>query len=225
MMVSEPPAHASPSAPTAEPAAPFPWPPQSGEPFTEAAGRTWRQSVFQPASFFREMPRGSAARAALLYYVMLGILVEGIHLFWRFILGPPSLEMLPGNDLLRDFGGGANPLTPFLLSPLYLLLAVLLTAAVSHAFLAVLRGGAHGFRTTLSVFCFAYGPALLAVIPRIGAPIGGVWMLVIAIIGLREAHGTTGAKAAAAVLGPMFLAFTIAFVMLLIAMAGILGGV
>lgn len=236
MMASQPPADAPPerdgdngtpvkeppSTAAAERAAPFSWPPPPGEPVTEAAGRTWRESVFQPGQFFRAMPRGRGLGAALLYYLTLGILAEGIRLFWRFTLGPPALETVPGGELLQALGDGANPLTEFLLAPFYLLVAIFLTAAVSHAVLVIVRGSAHGFRTTVAVFCFAYGPALFAVIPRIGAMIGGIWMLVLAIIGLRVAHETSGVKAAVAVLGPAFLALAIAFAVLLTMVAGLL---
>lgn len=238
MMASQPPADAPPerdgdngtlpvaeppsAAAAAEPAVPFSWPPSPGEPVTEAAGRTWRESVFQPGRFFRAMPRGRGLRAALLYYLTLGILAEGIHLFWHFTLGPPALETVPGGELFQALGGGANPLREFLLAPFYLLVAIFLSAAVSHAVLVIVRGSAHGFRTTVCVFCFAYGPALFAVIPRIGVMIGVIWMLVLAIIGLREAHETGGAKAAVAVLGPVVLALAIVFAILLTMMAGML---
>lgn len=228
MMASQPPADAPPerdgdngtpaeeppSTAAAEPT-PFPWPPASGEPVAEAAGRTWRESVFHPSTFFRAMPRGRGVGPALLYYVTLGILVEGIHLFWRFILGPRAFGTAPGGELLQALDSGGDPLTQFLLAPVYLLVGVGLTSAVCHAILVIVRGAAHGFRTTVAVFCFAYAPALFAVIPGIGALMGGVWILVLAIIGLREAHETSGAKAAVAVLVPAFLALAIVFLIVL----------
>jgi hypothetical protein len=41
------------------------------------------------------------------------------------------------------------------------------------------------------------------VIPFLGGLIGAVWALVITIIGLAQAHGTSGGRAAAAVLVPL----------------------
>lgn len=218
-MASQPPIEAEFGATEAEAKPAFPWPPAEGESLIDAAGRTWRESAMRPATFFRSMPRGHGIGSALMYYLPLGILVEGINLFWRFTLGPARFDAAPGNEFLEALAG-TNPLMDFLISPVYLLLALFVSVAASHAVLAIAGGARHGFRTSVRVFSFAYSPALLAVIPRAGFVIGCVWMVVLAIIGLREAHETSGFKAAAAVLLPLLIMGAILFVFVLLMLAG-----
>ena len=63
-----------------------------------------------------------------------------------------------------------------------------------------------GIATTVRVFAYAYSPALLAMVPRLGAFAGFVWMVVLAVIGLREAHRTSTGRALTAVLVPIVVA-------------------
>jgi hypothetical protein len=190
---------------TAEAPAPpsFPWPPEENGSIAEAYVRTWRESAFHPTAFFRAMPRNRGIGEALLYYLPLGVAAAGINLFWRAVLGPIDLgENEAWARLMRD---SDTPLQDFLISPVYLLLALFLASAVTHVCLKILGASHHGFRTTTRVFCFGYSPVLLAIVPRMGGFIALVWMVVLAIIGLREAQETTTGRAAAAVLMPVIL--------------------
>jgi hypothetical protein len=204
-----------------EPAAPevFPWPPREGASAFDAFTTTWRESCFHPTSFFRRMPRSGSYGAVLTYYLVLGVVVAGIELFWRSVLGF-SLS----DRLMNDDGSRLNDIVRFLLSPLILILALYLVTGACHLMLLVLRGATHGFETSSRVFAFSYGPAIANVIPMLGGLIGFVWMTVLAIIGLREAHQTDGSKAAAAVLVPLFLLFGLLFIAVLAAIVmGVLG--
>jgi hypothetical protein len=196
----------------------FPWPPAEDESIVWSAVSTWRESALRPAAFFRSMPRGGGLGAALLYYLPLGVLVAAINLFWQLVLPVDQ-------SLLARLGVESNPVDPlveFLVSPLLLFAALFVAAAFTHAALAILGGARHGVRTTARVFCYSYSPAVLAVLPRIGGVIGFVWMLFIAVIGLREAHETTGTRAAFAVLLPVFLAMGLVVFAVLLMVAGIL---
>lgn len=190
------------------------WPPHAGAPLLDTLARAWRLSVFAPARFFPALGRDRTLLPALLYYLVVGVAAAGITLFWKMVL--PRAVSLPGPlEEIVALGASLSPLTDFLLSPLVLLAALALAAAAVHVLL-VLVGGAHrGFRTTVRVLCFAYGPQLFVVVPVLGAMIGGVWTLVLAIAGLRHAHGTGGGKAALAVLLPL------ALWLLLLAVAGV----
>lgn len=130
-----------------------------------------------------------------------GVLAAGITLFWRMVLPRAGSGGLFG-ELMR-VGESADPLLGFLLSPLWLLASLFLAVAVVHLFLLVFGGAHRGFATTLRVFCLAYGPQLFVIVPVAGSVIGGVWMTALAIVGLKHAHGTSGGRAAAAVLLPL----------------------
>ncbi len=153
----------------------------------------------------------------LSYYLIIGVVAAGISLFWEMLLGPSLAERwLPSSA--SDAG---NPFVDFLLSPLWLLLGLYLVAAVIHVVLLVLRGANQGYSATLRVFCFSAGPQLFGVVPFIGPAVGGVWSLVITVIGLREAHKTSTGKAVTAVLLPTVFLLLLA---VLLVIAGLLAG-
>jgi hypothetical protein len=199
-------------AETSLPTETFPWPPREGESVLDALAATWKESVFQPAAFFRRMPGEYDFGWVLGYYLIIGVIGAGISLFWEMVLGPSLAERwLPAG------AEAGNPFVDFLLSPLWLFVALYIAAGVVHLVLLIVRGAHHGFGKTLRVFCFSPGPQLFAVIPFLGTAVGGVWSLVITVIGLREAHATSTGKALAAVLIPLF------FFMMLVALMVIAG--
>jgi hypothetical protein len=182
----------------------FPWPPAGGESAIGAFGQTWKSATLDPGPFYRRVPRDGGTGVAVLYYLIIGVLVAGANLFWN------SLSLAAGRPgdggLAAELGIQAiHPVVGFLLTPAALLFMLGLSAAVVHMILSLFDGTRHGFGTTVRVFCYAYSPGLLGVIPWIGGLIGSVWMLVLLIIGLREAHETDGWKTAVAVLLPFVL--------------------
>jgi hypothetical protein len=190
----------------------FPWPPRENDSVFAALGATWKDSVFHPTSFFRRMPREFDLGWVLGYYLIIGVANAGFALFWHMVLGPSWWQ----RTLATRGGPPANPAIEFLLSPVMLLLGLLLAAGIVHLFLLLFRGNKHGFETTVRVFCFSSGPQLFAVIPIIGALVGGVWTLVLTVIGLREAHDTSTGRVIAAIGVPILL-LTGLLVLLLIA--------
>ncbi len=183
----------------------FPWPPEEGEPILTAFGATWKGATFDPSRFFALTPREHGTGPALLYYLAIGILVAGATLFWDSIPFLAGAGMA-GDGLTAGLGYGAvSPLVRFLLAPLFLLGGLFLTAGVIHVLLLMFGGATHGFGTTVRVFCYANSPTIFGVVPIVGTLVGGIWSLVIGIIGLRVAHETDSWKAALAVLIPIIL--------------------
>jgi hypothetical protein len=178
----------------------FPWPPREGSSFLDALGETWKASVFSPTSFFRRMPRRTDFGWAVGYYLIVSVVAGGVSLFWYMLLGDPFIYRF-----LPESSAPANPIIDFLLSPIVVLIALFILAGVTHACLAILGGAKHGFQTTARVMCFASSAQLFNVIPFVGTIIGGVWGLVVTVIGLREAHQTTTGKAVGALLLPFLL--------------------
>lgn len=206
---------ASPPAPTPYPSEPhderpfdFPWPPREGESLIETWGRTWHGAALTPRRFFAAMPRDGSLGAAILYYLSIGVPVAGAELFWRMV----GVGGLPDEAVEAGVLAAWSPLVDFLVSPVVLLLSLFLSAGVVHAMLRLFGGASGGFTLTARVFAFAYSPQVLGVVPVIGSIAGFVWMVVVAIVGVREAHHTSTGKAAAAILIP--LAIGIAFMMI-----------
>jgi hypothetical protein len=206
------------AAAPAEPTAAFPWPPAEGDSIIEAFGSTWRGAALEPKRFFSRMPADGSIGAALLYYLPLGLAVSAGGILWEVLRGGAAAEreaVLGTGDL-----PAISPLLQFLFAPMILLVSIILAAAVVHLLLRAFGGASRDLGFTVRLFAFAYSPQILGVVPVIGTTVGFVWMVVVAVIGLREGHGTTTGRAAAAVLIPVSLALIFMAVAAFIALTG-----
>lgn len=183
-----------------ESAAPFPWPPGQSESVFDAWGRTWSGAALAPRRFFAALPGKRPITPAMLYYLSIGIPVAGAQLFWSMLRSGMGEEAATAGTQ-----GAWAPLLDFLLSPVYLLVSLFLSAAVVHLLLKLFGGARGDYSRTTRVFAYAYSPQVLGIVPVLGSIAGFIWMVVIAIIGLRAAHRTTTGRAAAAVLIPLFV--------------------
>lgn len=205
----------------------FPWPPPEDGQLLASFGQTWKSATFRPTPFFSRIPRDQGTGAALLYYLIIVVLVAGATLFWdSFSLFAGSFEE---GGLASELGLEAiDPLTSFLMTPAVLLAMLFVAAGFTHLILKLFGGARHGFGTTVRVFCYAYSPGLFGIVPLLGGLVGSIWMVVLLVIGLREAHATDGWKAALAVLLPFALLMglmVLAFMVLVATGAAIMGGV
>lgn len=202
----------------------FPWPPSEDEPILGSFAETWKRSTFEPGTFFDRVPRTGGTGAAIVYYLVLVVVVAGASLFWDSL----ALFGAPLDETALDMGmDSISPIVSFLLTPGILLVMLFVSAAITHGILSLFNGGRHGFGTTVRVFCYAYSPGLFGVVPLLGGLVGSVWMVVLLIIGLREAHETETWKSAVSVLLPFLLLLgllTVAILMVAAAGAALLGG-
>jgi len=181
----------------------FPWPPPEGGSTLESLVETWRQSLFQPSSFFSAMPTPARVGPAIVYYLIVGVAASGVNLFWQMVFqitpGLGRLSTGSGPSLL----GGWEPLISFFFSPIYLLIGLGISFIITHLLLLLFGGAKRGASTTFRVLSFSYGPAIFAIVPFVGSMVGGIWTIVLAVIGLREAHQTDTWRVVLAVLFPL----------------------
>ncbi len=180
--------------------------------------QTWRRSLFTPTAFYRAMQdRGTLARP-LLYYLVISVISAFFVLVWRSV-APLSL---------REMLGPQAPLTPlvqFFFEPFAALIGLGVGVLLLQLFVLILIPASAGMRVTARVFCYAWGPAVFTAVPILGPVVGLIWSIVLLVVGLREAHGTTSARAAAAVLLPVGLVFlALLLLTVLLVMAGLATG-
>jgi hypothetical protein len=195
----------------------FPWPPAEGEPLTAALGQTWRGAALEPRTFYAAVPERASLGPTLVYYLIIGIAAAGASLFWSLLGVGVQGER---DAVLGQSEFAVHPVVEFLLSPVLLILSLFLAAAVTHVLLKLFGGANRDFAFTTRILAFAYSPALLEVVPFVGVVLGFLWTVVVAIIGLREGHRTTTARAAAAVLIPVIIAGAIIALGAMLAMTG-----
>lgn len=182
--------------------------------------------LMAPTKTFKECKPESLG-AAFRYYVVLLIIFTILYAIVSVIVGmvtyTDSLNQLAETgmlgssiaELLQNLSGFIIALEIFFvyLFFLILLVGVFLDGLFYHVF--VLLFGGQGFRETIKAMMYAATPwFLLGWIPYISI-IGGIWAIVLFIIGVKEFHGMT--------LGRAILVFLVPFVLILILFA--LGGV
>jgi hypothetical protein len=122
----------------------------------------------------------------------------------------PQGQQLGHTWMMQWVAGGTalGTLAQIAVAPLLALAAVLVWAAVFHAFLLLLRAAPRGFDATLTVVGYASGTYLVAAapVPGLAGLVAFVWFLAVAAIGLKEAQRTSAGKGWAAVLLPFGLA-------------------
>jgi len=191
----------------------FPWPPGPRVSALDALGETIRRSLFEPTRFFRAMPVHSPLGPALVYYALTSVASAGIMLFWGTVFG---LFVAPGSPLAGLLGVGDGDfgarLVDFLLSPLASLFGLVIGALVFHVALVIFGGARNGLGATLRALAYAAASQLFVILPAIGIFVAMGWWLVLAVIGLREVHGTTTGRAVAAILAPIVAIFMFLFV-------------
>lgn len=193
-----------------------PWERRDTIGFASGLIETTQQVLTAPAAFFRSMPVTGGIGSPLLYGLILGYAGIVVSAIYEFVITSVTGSTL-GN--LGDLGGGNEAMArmmPFIqgglglgfkliLGPVFLVIALFLMAGIMHLGLMALGGAARGFEATFRVVCYSEATAVLQVIPICGQLIGTVYMIVVLVVGLAEAHGTTRGKALFAVLLPLFI--------------------
>ena len=79
-------------------------------------------------------------------------------------------------------------------------------AGILHVGLMIVGGARSGFESTLRVIAYSTGStSIFQVVPVIGSIVGGIWGLVIEIMGLAKVNNITYFRAAVAVFLPLLV--------------------
>jgi hypothetical protein len=83
--------------------------------------------------------------------------------------------------------------------------ALFISAAILHVLLLLFGGAPRGFEATFRVRCYAEAASVIRLIPFCGTAVFFIYILILLIVGLSEAHRIGRGRAAAAVLVPLVL--------------------
>jgi len=194
--------------------------PQATHP-VEGFFTTVQQVAFQPREFFARLPRRGDYGGPLLFYLIcvvisafFGGLLQLASVPWRY---GPAWQEAAGQ------GGVGGWLASLIFAPLGGTIAVFLLAGVVHLLVLLVLGGRHeGFEATFRVAAYAGVTNLATWLPVVG-PLVGLYGIYLAIVGIRELHGTTTGKAATVVLLPFAILFALTWLVLMAALAAALG--
>lgn len=159
------------------------------------AWTTWRESLLEPASFFRRVDPAAPLSRPVLYLLLVTVVGAFFHLVWQAFLYVPMMgDAAP-------YGGGLH-LIQFFAAPFSALFVLAVQALVLHLFVLVLAPEHRGIGSTARVVCYASGPAVLLAVPFVGGLAGWIWSVVLQVVGIREVHRTTTGRAVVVALGP-----------------------
>jgi len=209
---SPPPPPAAPPASVAVEAGPgIAWDQRDRIGFFNALVETTRQVLTEPGRFFRTMPVTGGLGSPLLYGVILGwvglVAASFYQAIFHWVVGPrwaalgaqrPELAALLGR-----VEGWVGFVGQVVFGGVIVVIAMFVASGILHLMLLLLGGARRGFEATFRVVGFAEATSLLFLVPFCGQLVGGVWCLVLYVLGLAEAHRIGHGKAAAAVLLPV----------------------
>jgi hypothetical protein len=186
---------------------------ESGEGFIGAFLKTIHEALFSPTRFFKKVATGEGYWTPLIYGIITGIIGRFADFFWTWLVVIPFLPPSIRNFLAISY---TFALVIIIFSmPLWVAFSILLWSGITHFCLIIVRGSKKGFEGTFRAISYSYSARLFHIVPFIGSTIGFVYRIVLAIIGVREAHGITTGRALIAILLPLIVVVGIVIAILL----------
>ncbi len=191
---------------------------------------TIRLVLFQPTHFFKNYKMDGSVGKPLLFAVMIGWTAAIISAMWGTIVNQsifryiqehmPELEGVDW-ERLGTGGGSMDFIFTLILAPIFIVFGLFIIAGIYHLFLTLAKGANKSFETTFNVVAYGMVTRIAEFIPICGSLIAAIYGLVLAIIGLTEAHKTDSGKAAFAVLAPVVLCcFCILMIIMMVGATG-----
>jgi hypothetical protein len=183
-----------------------PWEDRENTGYFGGLFRTAKEVLFNPTPFFQRMLVTGGVADPLLYALIIGMMGLMFFYLWDILLHDsmqnfmtPEMRAAAGRTAIH----GVSSIFASIITPFLLILWLFVVSGMLHLFLMLARGAKAGFEATFRVVAYSVSPFLFMVIPVCGLLVTALWAMTAVIIGLREAHETTGGKAVFAVLFPL----------------------
>lgn len=171
------------------------WEDNRGEGTLRAFFQTASRCLITPTDFFSNLPLDSGYWSPLLFAVMAGVFGGVLGVLWYHLLSGGS----GGFAILQIvFIMSLGFIGALIIMPLFLFIY----SGIVHGLLLLFGGAGGGFQATFRVASYSSVTALFKAIPVVGSLVS-LWGVYLAVVGLRETHGTSTGKAAGAVLVPV----------------------
>ena len=181
-------------------------------------GDVVRRVVLQPVRFFAGMPRSGPLLNPLIFAAVcieISALLSAL-LVLAGIQQNPGFNPNPQNALPSVFTPG-SALASIIVAPIFGAIGLFIAAAIQQLLVRLIVGTNNsGFGSTFRVASYTQVTGLVNWIPIVG-PLLSLYGLYLAIVGIREAHGTTTGKAALVILIPFAVVLVVALIVLVAA--------
>lgn len=185
--------------------------------FLDALGSTLRESLFSPVRFFSSMPTAGGWLHPILYAVIVGTAgnLAGYLLSSFF-----EIPFVSQGKLSRGM-----VFFMAVIMPVLVWLGTIFGSAILHGSILLFGAKKEPFEATLRIVSYATSPDVFNAIPAIGWLIAALWKVVLIIIGVREVHMVSTARATLVTLFPFLLIWGVLFVVILVMMATAVMGI
>lgn len=173
--------------------------------------QTFKAVLFSPETLFRTLAFTDGIREPLAFGLLIGSLGAMFGVFWQFLIWSGGLSLL-GDYFIGQYAIGLVFLIIMALVPAVVTVAMFIHSGILHMFLLLVRGGDNRFEATFRVVSYSQAAQAWSLVPFVGGWIGGVWQLIVQVIGLREMHETSYLRVIVAFLIPVGI-----FILLVIA--------
>ena len=170
--------------------------------------------LLQPTHFFKNYKLDGSIGKPLLFAVMLGWTTTIISIIWGTVISESIFSVfrdhmpdIEGFDW-EQFGPGTSSLDAILgiiLAPIAIAIGMFIFSGIYHLFLLMVKGANKNFKTKFNVVAYGMVSHIAEIFPFCGGIISWIYGIILAIIGLTEAHKTESWKAVFAVFGPILL--------------------
>ena len=180
-----------------------------------------RGVVLGPTRFFAQLPRRGNLAGPLVFALIcieisaiLGVLLGELFLLFRVGISNPGFNPNPQNLWFPSIFLPDTPVISVIIAPIVGTIGVFVAAGIQQLLVRLVVGERNsGFGATFRVASYTQVTGLVNWIPTIG-PLLALYGIYLSVVGIREMHGTTTAKAALVVLIPFGVALLVALVAL-----------
>ncbi len=195
-----------------------PW--ESGEGFIPAFLRTTQEVLFSPTRFFKKVAAGQGYWSPFIFGMISGIIGCGAVLLWQWLffsgMVPPQIRSITTYSLFLIFA--------IILIPFGVAFSIVIGSGVIHLCVMIVGGNRKGFEATFRAISYSQSSLLFYIVPVIGSIVGGIYYLILIILGVREGHGISTGKAVLAALLPLIVAVVGILLAILIPLFMVLSG-
>jgi hypothetical protein len=158
----------------------------TSQPFFQRLIKTAGMAFTQPFQLFEGTSRGDIG-LPLIYGVIVGTVAGVLGTLWSMLFG--TFAMLAEGVGAGEFVVGTGMyLFILFLMPLLVVVGMFISTVINHLCLMILGDGKRGFAVTFRAVAYGNTPALLCILPFCGGFIGGIWAMIVQIIGFKAGH-------------------------------------
>lgn len=181
-----------------------PWEKRSEIGLWQGIYQTFKGVLFSPEALFGRLRFRNGITEPLAFGLLLGSVGSMLGFFWQFLMISGGLLDLE-DSIFDQPSVGSIFLVLCVVVPMLVFVGIFVYSGLLHLLLRLVGGGKNGFEASLRVVAYSQSTQICGFIPFVGGWIGGIWQLIVQIIGLREIHQTSYLRVILAFLLPVAL--------------------